>query len=308
MSLLTTDYNSGSSDDENSGGDFEERESLKLSNYAIISFEVSRLNQYTGSQYGQSVFVDVDDVRVKHGLVYDRFHSDDDDTMKIFGFGKWFKTNADGTLAEDVQDDLLNKRISEEFGGKEYPYELDGYTTEDVDEEIEMGDMSMSLSNSTKYRTFLKVITKAGHDVIDDKDDEYNWADENELELRDDILGRRIVLFYKLNTFTPDGDDEEVTYTDAVILDEETGAGITIQNGSSSSSSSSSSTSTDTSGGTVGGDSGLPDGVPEAADDIVDFLARTGETDRDSIDDLVSGEADEYDLDAVVSEVERRMD
>ncbi len=37
-------------------------------------------------------------------------------------------------------------------------------------------------------------------------------------------------------------------------------------------------------------------------------MARTEETDPESVDQLVSGEADDYDLDAVVEEVERRMD
>lgn len=306
MSLLTTDYNSGGSNDNDN--DYEERDSLKLSNYAMVSFEVSRLAEYTGSQYGESVFVDVDDVRVKHGLVYDRFYDDDDDTMKVFGFGKWFQTNADGTLAEEVQDDLLNKRISEEFGGDDYPYEYETHTTEDVEEEVELGNMSFSLSNSTKYRTFLKVITEAGHDVINDKNDDYDWANEDELDIRDDLRGRRMVLFFKKERFTPDGEDEEVEYTDAVVLDESSGAGITIQNGESSGSSNSDDS--EDSSGSIGGDdeSELPEGVPDELDDIISFMARTEEDDRDQIDQLASGEADEYDLDAVVAEVEARTE
>jgi len=311
MSLFSTDYNSGSASGGNSGGNYEERDSLKLANYAILSFEVSRLNEYTGSQYGQSVFVDVDDVRVKHGLAYDRFKDDDDDTVKVFGFGKWFQTNEDGTLAEEASEDLINKRISEEFGGEQYPYEYEGHTTEDADEEIELGNMSFSLSNSTKYRTFLKVITEAGHDVIDDKEDDFNWANEDRLSIRDDLEGRRMVLFFKKESFTPDGEDEPITYTDAVVLDANTGAGITIQNGDSDGDDSSDDESEDEdASGTLGGndDDSLPEGVPEEADEIIDFMARTEETDPESVDQLVSGEADDYDLDAVVEEVERRMD
>lgn len=309
MSLLGTDYNSGGNSSGNNGGDndYEERDSLKLSDYAMISFEVTRLDEYTGQKFGQSVFVDVDDVRVKHGLVYDRFKGNDDDTVKIFGFGKWFQTNEDGTLDEEITDNLINQRISEEFGGEQYPYEYEGHTTEDSDE-IELGNMSFSLSNSTKYRTFLKVLTNAGHDVIGDKDDDFNWADEDKLELRDDLVGRRMVLFFKQETFTPDDSDDEITYTDAVVLDEETGAGITIQNGSSDSSGDSDGTSDDDAGGTVGGGDDLPKGVPEEAEEIINFLVRTDEDDPDEIDNLVGAEADEYDLDAVVAEVERRMD
>jgi hypothetical protein len=174
--------------------------------------------------------------------------------------------------------------------------------------------MSMKITNGTEYRTILKVITDAGHDVIDDKDDDFGWANEDKISLRDDLRGRRIVLFYKESSFTPDGQDEEVTYTDSVLLDADTGAGVTIQNGESDGSSSGSS---DDSGsddkensGTLGGndDDSLPEGVPEEADEIIDFMARTEETERDSVEQLVSGEADEYDLDAVIEEVERRMD
>lgn len=307
MSLFNKEYSSGGNNSGNSG-DYEERESLKLSNYAIVSFEVSRLEEYTGNAYGQSVFVDLDDVRVKHGLIYDRFYDDDDDTVKVFGFGKWFQTNDDGTLAEDVEEGLINQRISEEFGGKQYPYELLDFTTEENSEEVELGDMSLALNNSTKYRTFLKVLTTAGHDVIDDKDDESNWADENNIEMRDDLKDRRMIMFFKKDTFVPDGDDEPITYTDAVILDEKTGSGITIQNGSSGSSESSDDEEEEASG-TLGGndDDALPEGVPEEADEIIDFLARTEETDPDSVDGLVSDEAEDYDLDAVVGEVEKRI-
>lgn len=307
MSLFNKDYNSGGSNDNDADdNDYDDNDSLKLANYAIVSFELDRLASFTGSEYGQSVIVDLNDVRVKHGLAYDRFYSDDDDTKKVFGFGKWFQTNADGTLAEDVDEDLINKRISEEFGGNQYPYEYEGHTTEENDDDLEMGDLTMWLNNATKTRTFLKVITDAGHDIVADKDDDHDWADDDALNIRDDLQGRRITLFYKKDTFKPD-DGDEVTYTDAVVLDEDTEAPITIQNGSTGSSTSSDNDQGES--GTLGGTNAddLPEGVPEEADEIIDFMARTEETDPESVEQLVQGEADDYDLDAVVGEVERRI-
>lgn len=318
MSLLSKDYSSGSSTSgSDNDGDYEDRDKLSLANYAMASFVVSDLSENTGD-WGQHIYADIDDVKLMHGMLYDRTWSPDDDdgsyeddTMKLFGFGSWFETNEDGTLAEEIDEKFINHRITEKFGSNEFPYEFVELTTEG-DDEIEMGNMTMKLGNSTKFRTFLKVITTAGHDIVDDEDDDFDWANENNLQLRDDIEGRRLVLFFKQKSFTPDGQDEEVTYTDAVILDAETGAGVTIQNGSSSSGGSSSDDDTDddSSGGTLGGNDGdeLPDGVPEEADEIIDFMARTEETDRDSVESLVSGEADDYDLDAVVEEVKRRMD
>jgi len=317
MSLLSTDYNSGSSGDNNSGGssdnDYEERERLSLDKYAMASFKVSGIS-YHEAEYGLNVYLDIDDVEVMHGMLYDRtwdggdlIDDYDDDVMKVFGFGNWFDTNPDGTLDEELQEKFVNHRISENIGSNTFPYEFEELVTEG-DDEIEMGNMSMKLTNSTKSRTILKVLTDAGHGVIDDKDSSHNWVRTNQLNLRDDILGRRIVVFYKDATFTPDGEDDEITYTDAVVLDAKTGAGITIQNGDSDSSSDSSDGG---SSGTVGGsddDDSLPEGVPEEANDIIDFMARTEETDRDQIENLVSNEADDYDLDAVAEEVERRMD
>jgi len=312
MSLLSADYNSGSSGNNSGGGDgdYEERPRLSMNNYAIASFVVSDLSEYTGD-YGQNVYVNLDDVELMHGMFYDRTWEGpdgaddyDDKMMKLFGFGDWFDTNEDGTLAEEIDEKFINHRISEKFGSNKFPYEFVELVTEDEDP-IEVGDMEMKLRNSTKNRTFLKVLTDQGHDVIDDKENDISWVNENNMTLRDDILGRRIVLFFKETTWTPDGQDEPVTYTDAVVLDAETGAGVTIQNGSSDSDSSD-----DSSSGTLGGDDeddGLPEGVPEDADDIIDFMARTGETDPDQVDNLVGDEAEDYDLDAVVAEVERRM-
>lgn len=321
MSLLSTDYNSGSTgSDSSDSGEYEDRPRISMNNYAIISFEVGELSEYTGD-YGQNVYVDLDDVELIHGMFYDRTwegpgSADDyDDKMKkLFGFGSWFETNEDGTLAEEIDEKYINHRITENFGKNEFPYEYIDRVQEG-DDPIEVGDYDMKLSNSTKNRTFLKVLTTAGHDVVDDKEDGYSWADEDKIELRDDLEGRRLILFYKHNSFTPEGDDEEVTYTDAVVLDADTGAGVTIQNGSSDSSGSSGSSSdskddSSDSSGTLGGndDDSLPEGVPEEADEIIDFMARTGETSPDGVDNLVSGEADDYDLDAVVAEVERRID
>lgn len=315
MSLLTTEYNSNSGGNNSGDGDYEERDSLKMSNYAIVSFELSGDYNENSSQFGQSVYVDLDDVRVLHGLVYDRFYNDDDDTMKVFGFGEWFQTNEDGTLNEEVQEDLINKRISEKFGGDTYPYELDGFTTEDDDEEISLGDMTMNLSSSTKYQTILKVISEAGHDVIADKDSDDGWVDTNKLGIRDDLLGRRLILFFKINTFTPEGEDDTVSYTDAVVLNADTGAGITINNEDSSSSSSEDTTDDESASGSIGGDSGgdaddLPDGVPAAANEIIDFMARTDETDPANVEQFIEGEVDsstEYDVEAVIEVIEDRM-
>lgn len=320
MSLFETDYNSGGSTDSNSSGsgdgDYEDRYSLKLANYAIVSFEVTRLAEYTHGQNGQSMIVDLDDVEVIHGAAYDRFYNDDEEedmTKKVFGFDSWFDIDENGQLAEEFDEEFVPKRDSETHVGNNYPYELIDYTLEEDDNVLDLGNMTMWMSNSTKYRTFAKVVTPDGHDIVADKEDDFDWLATEEPELRDDLEGRRIVMFFKQESFTPDGDDEEVEYFDATILDEKTGEGITIQNGSSGGSSDDSGSSSGDSGSIGGDDSddgGLPDGVPDEADQIIDFMADTDETAKENVESLIEGEApgQDYDTDAVIAEIESRME
>ncbi|WP_144797589.1 hypothetical protein [Halorubrum depositum] len=314
MSLFDTDYNSGGSTNNQSGadGDFEERLSLKMNNYAFISFKISRLGEYTGSQYGQSLIVDADDVEVIDGIVMERSPGDpDDDTVKVFGWDTWFATDDNGALTEDVSGDEVPSRHNEQFGSNDFTYKLTD-TVQEGDDPVSLGNCTLWLSNGTKNRTFAKVITPAGHDVVDDKDDNYNWLDEDAIELRDDLEGRRIILSYYKDGFLPDdaeSEDDYVEYTDAKVLDADTLAGITIAN--SGDGGSSDGDSGDESGGSLGGgsDDELPEGVPQAADQIIDFMANTGETNPENVEQLVAGEVGdaEYDLDAVIAEIESRM-
>ncbi|UBF21566.1 hypothetical protein HRTV-24_gp80 [Halorubrum virus HRTV-24] len=315
MSLFDTDYNSGGSNNNSgaNGGDFEERLSLKMNNYAFISFKISRLGEYTGSSYGQSLIVDADDVEVIDGIVMERSPGDpDDDTVKVFGWDTWFATDDNGALSEDVGGDEVPSRHNEQFGSNDFTYKLSD-TVQEGDDPVNLGNCTLWLSNGTKNRTFAKVVTPAGHDIVDDKDDNYNWLNEDALELRDDLEGRRIILSYYKDGFLPDdaeSEDDYVEYTDAKVLDAETLAGITIAN--SGGDSDESDESSGDSGGSLGGgsdDDELPEGVPQAADQIIDFMANTGETTPENVEQLVAGEVGdaEYDLDAVIAEIERRM-
>ncbi|UBF19656.1 hypothetical protein HRTV-10_gp72 [Halorubrum tailed virus 10] len=315
MSLFDTDYNSGGNTN-NSGasGDFEERISLKMNNYAFISFKIGRLGEYTGSSYGQSLIVDADDVEVIDGIVMERSPGDEsDDTIKVFGWDTWFATDDNGAPTEDVGVDEVPSRHNEQFGSNNFTYKLQEAVRED-DDPVSLGNCTLWLSNGTKNRTFAKVITPAGHDVVDDKDDNYNWLNDDALELRDDLEGRRIILSYYKDGFLPDdaeSEDDYVEYTDAKVLDAETFAGITIAN--SGGDGDDSDESSGSSGGSLGGgddsDEELPEGVPQAADQIIDFMANTGETNPENVEQLVAGEVGdaEYDLDAVIAEIENRM-
>jgi uncharacterized membrane protein YgcG len=313
MSLYSTDYNSGSSNDNNSGssndGDFEERDSLKMGKYTMLSFVVDRLSEYTG-QYGQQLIIEMNDVEVMDGIVMDRGPSDpDDDTKKVFGWETWFNVDENGQLTENVDENDVPSRHAESFGSNDFTYELEGAVKEG-DDPIPLGNLEMWVNNQTKFRTFAKVVTPLGHAVVSDKDDDMEWLSTDKLEIRDDLQDRRIVMFFREESFTPDGQDEAVEYTDATILDADSGAPITISNSSSGSSGNGSSDDGGSSGGSVGGSSsGLPDGVPEAADEMIDFMARTDQTDPEEIETVIDSEVGDvsYDLEAVVAEIESRQ-
>jgi hypothetical protein len=306
MSIYDTDYNSGGNSGNNSGSDdFEDRANLKLDKNAAIQFSVSRLDEY-GDSYGQKLIVDMDDVEVLDGILMERSPgSDDDNTVKIFSWGTWFDTDDNGQLLEDVSKDDVPTRHAESFGSNDYSYELVDAVQEGGDT-IEVGNLTGWFLNQTKYRTFAKVFTPQGHNVVADKEDDYNWLATDSPAVREDLQGRRVTMFFAKQSFTPDDQDEPVEYTDAVLLDANSGAGITIANGSSSSGSSGSSSG---GSGSVGGSGGLPDGVPEAADDMIDFLARTEQTDPDEIETVIESEVGDasYDLEAVVDEIESRQ-
>jgi uncharacterized membrane protein YgcG len=306
MSLYDTDYNSGGSSENNGDSDdYEDRQTLKMGKYTMLSFEVSRLGEYSGD-YGQSLIVDLDNVEVMDGIVMDR----GDGTTKVFGWETWFDTNGNGKLTEDVDTDDVPSRHAESFGSNDYTYQLED-STQEGDDPISLGNMSIWMGNQTKFRTFAKVFTPDGHDIVGDKEDDYNWLATDSPTIRDDLVGRRVVMFFKEESFTPDGEDEPVSFTNAAILDADSGAPITISNGSSGGSGNGSSDDGGSggSGGSVGGGSSLPEGVPEAADEMIDFMARTDQTDPDEIETVIDSEVGDvdYDLDAVVAEIESRQ-
>lgn len=311
MSLFETDYSSSSSDG-GSDQDYEDRTSLKMNNYAFISFTLDRLAYYEGNR-GQQLIVDIDDVKVLDGIVMDR-GDEGDDTMKVFGWDTWFQTDENGKLDEDIDAEEVPSRHSEKFGTNNFSYSLENAVWEE-DEPMELGNLVMWAGNSTKNRTLLKVVTPNGHDAIEDKEDDYNWINTDDLELRDDLKGRRIILSYEKVSWDPDDNDsdEPITYTDAKILDAETFAGITMMNSDSGSSSSSDSGSSGSLGSSESGETDLADGIPSELDNIIGFMANTYETEPENVEKLVKGELnashsmDDVDIGAVVDEIESRM-
>jgi len=164
------------------------------------------------------------------------------------------------------------------------------------DDPVEIDDLKLWLGNGKKARTFAKILSADGHDAIDEdnKRDDRNWlvADNgDDFNLRPELEGRRIMFWFEQTTLKEEnleGQDEDVTFTDSVILDAETEAGITILNGdekgAESDDSSSDFNESDGSDDASDDESADSEDLPDDVDELVDMFARTGQDNRDSIE------------------------
>lgn len=304
---------------------------MLLGQYAIVESGLARVGVYDG-QYGKTLILNLDDTVINEGVITERIddgNGNADGKVKVFGWDKWYDRDENMELVPfdeggEITVDNLGRRVTEEAGGSTYKYEVTEGVLEGRDEPVSIGDREIWLSNGKKARTLAKVFSKHGHDVVDEenKRDDSSWLiadDEDSFGLRDELEDRRVMFWFEQNTLKADdveGLDQDVTFTDSVVLDAETEAGITIQNG-------------DGGGNGGGGDGGGTtddtnsddasvdaasngdgiEGFPEAIDELVDMFARTNQTNRESIETLVMDEAPaDYtvDMNAVMAAVEDR--
>jgi len=324
----STSYNpSGSSG--NSSDDYKDREAMLLDKYAIIEANLAEVGVYEGN-YGMNIILNMDDAVVREGVLTERVeqpNGEADNKLKVMGWDTWYDRNENMELVpfeegEEVDLNGIGRRETETHGGDKYKYSIEEGVMEGRDESVEIGDRELWLGGGKKTRTIAKVLSSKGHDIIDEdnKRDDREWLNaENELDfaLREELEGRRIMFWFENTTLSADEIDdldEDVTFTDAVILDAETEAPITIPNDTDGNS--------NTSESSAGGDSGSSDSddgtddvaddepsFPKDVDEMIDMFARTGQTDPDMIGNSIKDAAPEdydVDMDAVVSAIERR--
>jgi hypothetical protein len=317
----STSYNpSGSTSDTE---DYKERDSILLGKYAILSAEIDSVGVYDGN-WGLNMILNFDNAEVVEGVVGNRIENADDeqdDKTKIMGWDRWYDRNDDMELVPfedggEISTDELGRRVTEEYGGDTYKYEIEDGILEEEDEPAEIGDVELWLSNGKKARTLAKVLSQKGHDIIEDKEDDRHWlnaADRDTFQLREELEGRRIMFWFEQTTLAAeeiDDLDEDVTFTDAVILDAETEAPITIPNDADGGESGDSGEEeADTESETDEADTEEED-FPRDVDELIDMFARTGQDERGSVEELVLDEAPEdyeVDMDAVMGAIESRM-
>ena len=307
MSRYNNSNGSNGSNNNGDGGDYDDDRVFKLTKYCQIAGNIDRLNQFTGD-YGQTSILGYTDVEVLDGMLYER--DDDPNKLKVFAWDDLYERDDEGELPEDLEVSEAPRKKSEKVAGDTYRYELIGAAIEGRTDPIEVGEITMFLSNSSASRTLMKKLTTAGHDAIVDRDDDYGWALDN-LTLRPELEGRNVIHFHVEDTFKPNDADEAVTFTTPKLLDGKTEEQITIPNGDDDSDSSEdaggSLGGSDDSGGDSGGE--VPSGVPDEADGLIDYFARTGEDDSDNVEQMLESEVPdmaEVDMDAVMAEIQAR--
>jgi hypothetical protein len=309
-----TDY---VSDPDSTGGDYDDdRAGLLLGKHGIITAEVAGVG--VNDQFGASAVLNLDDVEVIQGVITDR---EDSKKKKVYGWSNWFDRDEEtGELVPfdeggEISIDELGRRVTESAGGDTFRYTVEEGVLEGRDDPVSLGDRDYWLSNAKKSRTVCKVLSEHGHDVIneDQKRDDFGWLvpeTGDQFNLRDDVEGRRIMLWYQNESFVNE-DDELVEFTDAVVLDAETEVGIQIQNGDADTELPETETQTGDTDETDETEDEDPQDFPEDLDDAIRMFARTNQTDPDKIGPLLEDEAPEdydLDLDKIVQEIERRAD
>jgi len=303
-------YNSTGSSS-NGDNNYDDDTIFKLTKYCQIEGTVERLKQFTGD-YGQTTILGYDDVQVLDGMLYAR--TDNENKLKVFSWDDLYDRDDEGNLPDDVTVDTAPARKSEKVAGSTYRYELIDAAIEGRTDPVDVGSITMFLSNSSASRTLMKKLTTAGHNAIVDKDDDFGWA-LNDLELRPELDERRVIHFHIQDSFTPPGESEAVQFTAPVVLDAKTEEHITIPNGDSDGGGSSQSSS-----GSLGGSGGsgdatdtpsgtVPSGVPDEADGLIDYFARTGEDNVENVEQMLESEVPDMnavDMDAVMSEIQQR--
>jgi hypothetical protein len=248
----------------------------------------------------------MDDVQVNEGVISER---ESDGKTKVWGWDQWFDRDPATMELVPYDDDgeittaELPRRKSEDAGRNTFRYELGEGVLEGRDEPVEIGDRELWLKNQAKSRTVAKVLSTEGENIIEDKDDDNNWLSfdvgNEEFPLREELEGRRLILWFQPKTFTVEkGDEEEeVTYIDAFILDAETEAGITMINeesGEQSTIPEPTAEEADESSDT----SSAEEGFPQEIEELIEVFRRTEQTSRESIEPIVQAEApDGYDVD-----------
>jgi hypothetical protein len=256
-------------------------------------------------------------VQVNEGVVTERLS---DEKVKVFGWDRWFDRDENMELQplpgqDAVSEAELPSVESTTAGNDTYRYSIADSVLEGRDDPVDIGDRELWLTNAKKTRTIAQVLSERGQSIINDNakrdDDDYLKAETDEqFMLRDELQGRRLMLWFEDVTIPAeeldDEQDEAITFTDSVILDAETETGITMDNAAVVEDEADEEQEEEREA--VAADGG-GSSFPEALDDLISMFARNNQTDRERVETMVQSEApDGYtvNMDSVMTAIDNR--
>jgi hypothetical protein len=288
-----TKYGSYSGSTGSNDGNYDDI-TLKLQKFSSIRVEGDRVNAFNGN-YGDKFIAGFQNVAVTDGIVFQRNDKEDTWKVFGFGElgftmledGRIVHLKGRDPDEVDIGDDdglsaaeiLAHPEVqgfSEKFGDDKYWYtpvgvaiegdeDTDGVEDSAVNDDldvtmaddgaIEVGEVSMLLSNKSWVRKLAKFLTEQGDEMVEqvprtnddgdkiyddegnvemkDSTDDYGWLTTHEPDMRDQLDGREMELFVIEESWTPDDSDEEITFTTPILLDAKTGERIGHDNDAS---------------------------------------------------------------------------
>lgn len=289
------------SNHEGGNGNGNDDYTLSTMTYAAIDGDFDGI-RIGNSDFGQSIGERYENVALVDGALYVR--QDDPDKLKLFS---WASLGYDSE-EDDFGPDVAPNRNSENYGGTTYTYELvaarvastgevviegtDGMDIEENDEGFPQfgsvviwnGGSADSGPNSTA-KTAARTLSNMGRASVVDEDDHYNWLHED-VEAREEVQGERI------RRFKVEREGEEYSFYTPVFIHKKFDERLSIPNdgGQSSDDTSSQSQEEETSSSSSSGVAAAAQqatsngsAFPAEIDDIIDYCAEEGITDRDDV-------------------------
>ena len=196
-------------------------------------------------------------------------------------------------------------------GKKTHNYDLIDYAIEGEEgsggESAIVGDVTMMLGESSKARNLAEIVLEAGENATGDGDawnDDFGWLKDDVADLRSELEGREIELFFRTESYQKENDDgteETVSYDQATVIDAKTDGVITEPGQDSSESSETASTDT-------------PDDFPESGETVLDIFVKNadedGVPDRTEVETMLDTQVEdvsESDIDYVIDAVESEL-
>lgn len=292
------DYGNDSNGSENSNSDDSDYDDLALKWKPYATFRGTLESVFGAeSKYGQMFGIKFSDVELVDGVLMQRVDNDGnrEDTLKLFDWDSM------PVVGEATVEDAPEVH-TEEYGGTTYQYELIGARMEDsenpgdtieVDEEVVLWE-SGGESPSATAKSLAQLLTNAGTEVIDNRDDINSWIHIDRCEVRDDLEGRTFDVFKVVQ------EGDEYDFHSPVFVDTKTEEQVLVNNGNDGDT-----TTDETASGSGGDETEAETGdFPEPVADFVEFCDDFDLNDEEQIRDNMDSMADDEDNSLTTDQIE----